>query len=172
VWPALVAAVTDLDGAVNGVHRTWLDPSGGRAPLAQPRRAMGHLLGNGVRFGRAADVLTVPEGLETTLALKTIMPAMPMVAALSAAHLAALDLPATLRRLYVARDNDEAGRLAEEKLRERHRQRAIDIRALTPRTEDFNADLLTLGADRLGAWIAGQFVADDIPRFLFAHDAA
>ncbi|WP_442755642.1 toprim domain-containing protein [Methylocystis sp. JAN1] len=172
VWPALVAAVTDLDGAITGVHRTWLDPSGGRAPLAQPRRAMGHLLGNGVRFGRAVDVLTVAEGLETTLALKTIMPAIPMIAALSAAHLAPLDLPATLRRLYVARDDDEAGRLAEEKLRERNRHSTIDIRALTPRAEDFNADLLTLGPDRLRAWIAGQFVADDIPRFLFAHDAA
>ncbi|MBM3553206.1 MAG: DNA primase [Alphaproteobacteria bacterium] len=170
LWPALIAAVTDLGGAVTGVHRTWLDPSGGKAPLAQPRRAMGRLLGNGVRFKAARDVLMAAEGVETTLALKTIMPAMPMVAALSAAHLAALILPPTLRRLYVARDNDEAGRLAVQKLRERHRHRDIDIRALTPRAEDFNADLLTLGADRLGAWIAKQVVADDIARFLIAHD--
>ena len=28
-WPALIAAVTDKDGAVTGVQRTWLDPSGG-----------------------------------------------------------------------------------------------------------------------------------------------
>jgi hypothetical protein len=28
VWPALLATVTDLDGKVTGVHRTWLDPSG------------------------------------------------------------------------------------------------------------------------------------------------
>jgi hypothetical protein len=166
-WPALIAAVTDLDGAITGAHRSWLDPLGGKAPLDQPRRAMGHLLGNGVRFGVAYDVLTAAEGTETTLALKTIVPAMPMVAALSAAHLAALILPATLRRLYVARDNDGAGRLAVEKLRERYRDRDIDIRALTPRAEDFNADLLTLGPDRLRSWIAEQFVADDIPRFLF-----
>jgi hypothetical protein len=170
VWPALVAAVTDLDGAVTSVHRSWLDPSGGKAPLDQPRRAMGRLLGNGVRFGAARDVLLAAEGLETTLALKTIAPAMPMVAALSAAHLAALTLPATLRRLYVARDNDEAGRFAVERLRERHLHRDIDIRALTPRAEDFNADLLTLGPERLRAWIAGQFVAEDISRFLFAPD--
>lgn len=170
VWPALIAAVTDLDGAVTGVHRTWLDPSGGKAPLAQPRRAMGCLLGNGVRFGAACDVLTAAEGVETTLALKTIMPAMPMVAALSAAHLGALTLPATLRRLYVARDNDEAGRLAVKKLHERNRHRDIDIRALAPRAEDFNADLLTLGPNRLRAWIAGQIIADDIPSFLNTRD--
>ena len=27
-WPALIAAVTDLDGTITGVHRTWLDPLG------------------------------------------------------------------------------------------------------------------------------------------------
>src|SRR3546814_11967064 len=47
------------------------------------------------------------------------MPAMPVAAALSAAHLAALVLPPTLRRLYVARDNDAAGRFALERLRAR-----------------------------------------------------
>src|SRR3546814_8671986 len=26
-WPAMIAAVTDLDGGVTGVHRTWLDPA-------------------------------------------------------------------------------------------------------------------------------------------------
>ena len=51
-WPALIAAVTDLDGRITGAHRTWLDPSGrDKAPIDTPRRAMGHLLGNAVRFG-------------------------------------------------------------------------------------------------------------------------
>ena len=26
-WPALLAKVTDLDGAITGVHRTWIDPT-------------------------------------------------------------------------------------------------------------------------------------------------
>ena len=26
-WPAMIAAVTDLDGRITGAHRTWLDPS-------------------------------------------------------------------------------------------------------------------------------------------------
>lgn len=170
-WPALIAAVTDLDGHLTGVHRTWLDPSGcGKAPVVQPRRAIGHLAGNGVRFGVARDVLSAAEGIETALALKTVMPAMPMVAALSAAHLAALILPPDLRRLYVARDNDHAGRLALEKLRERGEQGGIDVRPLVPRAEDFNADLLTLGADRLRAWIAEQLASEDVRCFLIAPD--
>lgn len=28
IWPAMIAAVTDLDGKFTGAHRTWLDPSG------------------------------------------------------------------------------------------------------------------------------------------------
>ena len=27
-WPAMIAAVTDLDGRLTGAHRTWLDPDG------------------------------------------------------------------------------------------------------------------------------------------------
>src|SRR5260221_3482349 len=57
-WSAMIAAVTDLQGQVTGAHRTWLDPSGrDKAPVDTPRRAMGHLLGNAVRFGIANDVM-------------------------------------------------------------------------------------------------------------------
>jgi hypothetical protein len=49
-WPAMIAAVTDLDGRLTGAHRTWLAPDGeGKAPVDTPRRAMGDLLGNAVR---------------------------------------------------------------------------------------------------------------------------
>ena len=55
-WPAMIAAVTDLDGKITGAHRTWLDPSGDdKAPIDTPRRAMGHLLGHAVRFGVAGE---------------------------------------------------------------------------------------------------------------------
>src|SRR3954451_12468953 len=63
IWPAMIARVTDLDGRITGAHRTWLDPHGfdparlGKAPIYTPRRAMGDLLGNAVRFGVANDVL-------------------------------------------------------------------------------------------------------------------
>jgi len=57
-WPAMIAAVADLDGNITGVHRTWLDPTGhDKAPVDTPRRAMGKLLGNAVRFGVADDVM-------------------------------------------------------------------------------------------------------------------
>ncbi len=93
-WPAMVACITDLDGRITGVHRTWLDRSGrGKAPIDTPRRAMGDLLGNAVRFDPADDVLAAGEGIETMLSLRCALPTMPMAAALSANHLAALLLP-------------------------------------------------------------------------------
>jgi hypothetical protein len=173
VWPALIAAVTDLTGKLTGAHRTWLDPSGhDKAPVDTPRRAMGHLLGNGVRFGVATDVMAAGEGLETMLSLRSALPVPPMLAALSANHLAAILLPTTLRRLYVARDRDPAGDLAVSALTERARLAGIEALTLTPVLGDFNEDLRELGIDELRAALRIQLAPEDVPRFLLTIDAA
>ena len=68
-WPAMIAAVTDLAGVITGAHRTWLDPNGfdpvrlGKAPIDSPRRAMGHLLGNAVRFVGQNQIVVINKGL-------------------------------------------------------------------------------------------------------------
>src|SRR3546814_10862439 len=77
--------------------------------MDRPRRAMGDLLGQAGRFGQAHDVMTAGEGIETILSLRMVLPHLPAAAALSAAHLSAILFPATLRRLYIARDDDPAG---------------------------------------------------------------
>jgi hypothetical protein len=172
-WPALIAAVTDLNGRTTGVQRTWLARDGsGKAPLATPRRAMGQLAGNGVRFGMLepahvqAGVLAAGEGLETMLGLRQSLPTMPMVAALSAAHLAALILHPGLRRLYVARDNDPAGHRAADKLLARARSDRIEALLLTPSTDDFDTDLRTLGREVLSSYLRAQLAPEDIARFV------
>ena len=165
-WPALVAAITDIDGTMTGAHRTWLDPSGRmKAPVATPRRAMGQLLGNAVRFGTALDVMAAGEGIETMLSLRSVMPTVPMVAALSANHLAALLLPTTLRRLYIALDNDPAGQRAAETLTERAQEGGIEALTLIPGLGDFNDDLRRLGNDALAAAIRVQLAPEDVDRF-------
>jgi hypothetical protein len=165
-WPALLAAVTGLDGAITGIQRTWLDrlrPA--KAPLADPRRALGHLLGNGVRFGRATNVLAAGEGVETMLALKSVLPLLPMIAGLSANHLAALELSPTLRRLYVARDNDTAGLRAANRLHERGAAAGIDVRDLVPVHVDFNLDLCRLGPVAMLAHLDAQLAPPDLAHF-------
>ena len=190
-WPALVAAVTDLDGAITGVQRTWLDPAGiGKAPVPTPRRAMGHLLGHAVRFGTvepaqaqagvtARGVMIAGEGIETVLSLRRVLPAMPLAAALSAGHLAALLFPPELRRLYIARDDDQPGRWATERLTARAREAGVEAIVLAPSLGggsqgssglgrwkaaggDFNDDLRQLGAGALAAAIQVQLAPEDV----------
>ncbi len=164
-WPALIAAVTARDGAVTGVHRTWLDPAFAcKAPVSTPRRAMGQLLGNAVRFGRAVDVMVAGEGIETILSMRQIMPSMPAAAALSASHLAALELPAGLRRLYLARDDDPAGHRAVDTLADRARVGGVEALTLVPALADFNEDLRLLGAEALGDGLRDQFAPSDRTR--------
>ncbi len=171
-WPAMIAAVTDNDGEIVGVQRTWLDPEGfdlrrlGKAPIDTPRRAMGDLLGHAVRFGVAEDVMAAGEGVETMLSLRCVLPDMPMAAALSAAHLAAVLLPNGLRRLYIARDDDEAGDGATRTLADRASERGIEAIVLSSRCGDFNEDLRMLGRDALRSAVRVQLAPQDVARFI------
>ncbi len=167
IWPAMIASVTDLDGRQTGAHRTWLAPDGsGKAPVETPRRAMGDLLGHGVRFGVAGDVLVAGEGIETVLSPRQVLPHMPMLAALSAAHLAAILFPATLRRLYVLRDRDPAGDGARDSLIARAASVGIEAVAMSPAREDFNEDLRWRGVDALRAALKDQLHPVDVSRIM------
>ncbi len=166
-WPAMIAAVTDFGGEITGAHRTWLDPSGeDKAPIDTPRRAMGHLLGNAVRFDMPQDVMAAGEGVETVLSLRCVLPKMPMVAALSAAHLAAILFPLRLRRLYIVRDNDAAGDGAAARLIDRAKALGIEAITLSPTLEDFNEDLHGLGVDALRTAFRAQLAPEDVARFM------
>lgn len=172
-WPALIACVCNSEGAITGVHRTWLDPRGsGKAPVSTPRRAMGHLLGNAVRFGAVIDTMAAGEGIETMLSLRQIAQTLPTVAALSANHLAAVTLPATLRRLYLVRDDDPAGRHAVETLATRAQSSGVDTLMLETRLGDLNDDLRNFGPIALAAALRVQFAPEDVARFMAREDRA
>lgn len=166
-WPAMIAAVTNLNGKVTGAHRTWLARDGSaKAPIDPPRKAMGDLLGNAVRFGEAQDVMAAGEGIETILSLRQAMPPMPMVSALSAGHLAAILFPANLRRLYIVRDNDPAGDGARDSLVDRARGAGIEAITLSPMLGDFNEDLVMRGLAALRAEVRVQLAPEDVSRFM------
>ena len=166
-WPAMIAAVTDDDESLMGVHRTWLDPAAcDKAPVVHPRSAMGQLLGHGVRFGASGDVMVFGEGIETMLSFREIATDLPLVAGLSAAHLAALSFPRSLRRLYIVRDNDASGLGAFETVAGRADAVGIEVHPIDPRLDDFNTDLQAFGTRGLAAAVAAQIHADDAARFL------
>ncbi|WP_245620164.1 DUF7146 domain-containing protein [Phenylobacterium immobile] len=166
-WPAIIASVTDLGGRQTGAHRTWLAPDGSdKAPIDTPRRAMGDLLGHAVRFGVAGEVMAAGEGIETMLSLRMALPNMPMAAALSAAHLSAILFPDTLRRLYIARDNDPAGDGAMATLIERANAAGIEAVVVSPNLGDFNEDLRLAGLDSLRAATRVQIAPQDVAHFM------
>ncbi len=160
-WPAMIAAVTDDQGRMLGVHRTWLARDGqAKAPLETPRRAMGRILGGAVRFGTASDRLIVGEGIETVLSVQAVFD-IPAAAALSAAHLAAFAVPPSVKRLYVARDNDQAGARASRTLAHRVATAGIEAVVLSPRLKDFNDDLGAFGTLALAAHLGPQVSPED-----------
>jgi hypothetical protein len=181
-FPALIADVTDLDGNLTGVQRTYLDARAlisdrppdalyGKAPVAVPRRALGNLHGHAVKigpagFGVTADVIAAGEGIETMLSLRMCLPRLPMIAALSASHLAAIQLLPALRRLFIARDHDPAGHAAAAKLVVRAEAAGIEAIVLAPMLDDFNGDLRRFGQQALVQHLRPQLAPQDVARFL------
>ncbi len=167
-FPALVAAVTggpdnENAGAITGVQRTWLDPrSPAKADVAAPRKALGRVYGLAVRFGVPSDdaTLVVGEGIETVLSLVAAVPEITAAAALSAGSLGAFAPPPGVARLVIARDNDEDGALAAERLARRCARAGVAATAIVPVGGDFNDDLVELGAAALRARFAPLFRAD------------
>ena len=165
-WPALIAGVTSLDGVIVGAHRTWLDPAlADKAAVATPRRAMGLLLGHGVRFGRPSDVLAAGEGLESMLSLRMAFPTLPAIACLSASHLAAMILPAGLRHLYIAREDDRAGRRGASALQDAAVAGGVEPMMLDSACGDLNEDLRRLGIDEFSARMRQQLAPEHGARF-------
>jgi hypothetical protein len=166
-WPAMIAAVTDLKGRITGAHRTWLSPDGlTKAPLDTHRKAMGDLLGHAVRFGITGDLMAAGEGIETVLSVRQVLSGMPMAAALSGAHLAAILFPKTLRRLYIISDNDAAGDIARDRLVGRADAAEIEALVLSPVLKDFNEDLRHFGVEALKQTLRMQLSSQDAVRFI------
>ena len=159
-FPALVAAVTGGDGRIFGVQRTWLDPRRpAKAGVANPRKALGRVYGLAVRFGVPSDdaALIVGEGIETVLSLVTAVPEITAAAALSAGSLGAFAPPPGAARLVIARDNDEDGALAAERLARRCARAGVAATVIVPAGNDFNDDLVALGSAALRARFAPLF---------------
>jgi hypothetical protein len=94
---------------------------------------------------------------------------MPMAAALSADNLSRTLFPPTLRRLYIAVDNDPAGEQAMKRLVSRAIAESIEAVQLRPRLGDFNDDLRQFGRDSVRQHVRAQLQGGDDERFLNVH---
>ena len=91
------------------------------------------------------------------LSLVTAVPSITAGAALSAGSLGAFAPPPGVARLVIARDNDIEGEQAAERLARRCARAGVAAAVLVPKGEDFNDDLLALGAPALAARFAPLF---------------
>lgn len=160
-FPALVAAVTEPDGRIHAIHRTYLDPSRpAKAAVAHPRKTLGRVHGHAVRFRNITpgnETLVVAEGIETLLSIAAAMPTAASAAALSAGNLSAFTPPPDAQRIVIARDNDAAGASAAEQLRQTCLERDLRAVILRPSGGDWNEDLAEFGADALAERVSLRF---------------
>ena len=150
--PALLAKITENRGQITGCARVYLDLStGGLAEIESPKRILGQLYGHAIRFwsGSPRSDLIVGEGLENTLSVGTALPEFDLASCLTASHLGLFIPPPGIKRIWIARDNDEVGRNASMRLRNQLESLGIACGELVPAMGDFNDDLRAFGRDAL-----------------------
>lgn len=151
-YPAMLAAITDVDGALVSVHRTYLDGLGGKALVDTPRKvtpASGPMAGCSIKLSEPKLLggkwtIGVAEGIETALACRFLFHT-PIVSAVNAGMLARFKWPSSLARLRIYPDNDanHAGQNAAHTLATRAQRSGLSVKVKTPKnTGDDWADVL------------------------------
>lgn len=144
-YPALVALVSDADGAGMAIHRTFLRRDGsGKADVEPAKASLGPVWGGAIRLRDydPARPLVIGEGIETAASAGLLM-GLPAWAALSAGNMAkGLVLPPEVKRLVIAADPDDTGRAAARDAWTRWTAEGREVRIAVPNAAgDFN-DLL------------------------------
>lgn len=145
--PAMVARIEDpLTRRFQGVHITYLD--GARKAAVKPAKIMRGIAGGGiVRLAEPTETLALAEGIESALSFAQLAH-IPTWAALSAGNFSNVELPATVRELVIAADNDERGLDDARKAGHRWRMQGRTVRIVRPTVagQDWN-DILKGGAN-------------------------
>lgn len=158
-FPALLAKITNNQGITTGVARYFLDPTTKKlAQFENPKRVLGQLFGNAIRFGEGpfSEDLIAGEGLENVLSVGTALKQHDLASCLTANHLSVFEPPTGLKRLWIARDDDEAGEQAAKRLRARVEPLGLWVGDLVPQYGDFNRDLEKIGAEALADFLLGE----------------
>lgn len=146
--PALLAPITNAEANIIGIAKTFLTERGNqKAAFSTNKRVAGSLRGGAVRFfSPSAKSIFLPdliigEGVETIMSVLAAIPFINAAACLTAGNLAIFTPPPTVRRLWVAFDNDHAGVGALNALTSRL-ENDLTIHAIAPLKNDHNDDLM------------------------------
>lgn len=139
-YPAILVKLISPDGKqCVSIQRTYLTDDGHKAPVESPKKAMTApsdraFAGSAYRLDEPMDELAVAEGMETVLAVRSVYPRLACWFTSSDSLMAKMELPSSIRRLYVFADKDrnEAGKLAASALVTRAIAQGIDAVAYMP----------------------------------------
>lgn len=158
--PAMIAEIRKGKDFV-GIHRTYLqttrDGDAAKAMLRESKKTLGRYVGGCIPLWRGDDprkwaelwndgpdeTVVLAEGIENALSVVVQAPQYRVAASVSLSNLAALELPATVKTVIIARDNDEEGSKAAhayEKAVDSHISRGRIVREARapPPHKDFN----------------------------------
>lgn len=123
-FPCMLAPVTNKDGSLMCLHRTFLTNEGRKAPVPSAKKLMekyADLNGCAIKlYPASTEVLGVAEGIETALAVHAIA-RIPVWSCVSAILMEQVDIPASVRHVVIWADLDRSkrGEKAAEVLAER-----------------------------------------------------
>jgi phage/plasmid primase-like uncharacterized protein len=144
--PAMVGRIEHpLSRRFQGVHVTFLDAD--RKAAVKPTKIMRGIAREGiVRLAEPTETLALAEGIESALSFAQLA-RIPTWAALSAGNLINVMLPADVREVVIAADNDERGLADARKAGHRWRMEGRRVRIVRPTVagQDWN-DILAGGA--------------------------
>ncbi len=179
-YPAILFRVSEApEGALQTIHRLYLDEEGGKAKISSPKKAYGDFAGGAIWFGlpaREGGELVKAEGPEN--ALVCVMAGRPFVATcVAGANMKNVSPPDAVRHVLIAGDlgRGSDGRKAGEDYAEdagfadRKRKRSVLISFPPARPkpdgkwQDWNDLLLNDGIEAVRAALAQSKSVEDLP---------
>lgn len=114
-YPALLFKVQKApDGPLVAIHRIFLDQSGTKAKLDNPKMALAPVKGAGIWFGEPSSILNIAEGPENALTLRE-WGAKFTVSSIFSTNLHNLTIPKCVKEIIIYPDTDKAGMAALER---------------------------------------------------------
>ena len=158
-YPVMLARVTDDDGQIAALHRTYLTQDGKKAPVPSAKKLSAGKIGSAfIRLFPASNLLCLAEGIETALSVH-MLSGLPVWSVISLSGFKRFErVPKGVDKLFIYGDNDEsftgaagAFELAA-RLRREHPELTVDVRLPEVPGEDWNDVLLKRLMARETTW--------------------
>tara|TARA_R110002049_G_scaffold309186_1_gene518214 strand:+ start:28035 stop:29096 length:1062 start_codon:yes stop_codon:yes gene_type:complete len=112
-YPAMIGVIRNLNGEVVSLHRTYLSEVGKKAPVSNSKKIMppavkGANSGSAIQLFEPTEDLAITEGIETALAVH-LSTGIPVWAAISSTMLEQVQIPETVKNVYIMADKDLSG---------------------------------------------------------------